>query len=103
MKIFYDATKVISGSFYVTSNQFKKEAWGIGLKIDQYCRNEDLNISSMVEKMREKYDKYWRNINNINLMLFIAMVLDSRLRWQCVEWLLKCHMGNNDLMNYEIR
>ena len=34
----------------------------------------------MTEKMRSKHDKYWGNVNNINPLLFIAVILDPRFK-----------------------
>jgi len=41
----------------------------------------------MAFEMKEKWDKYWANINNINLFLFIALVLDPRKKWGYMEWI----------------
>ncbi|XP_072054757.1 zinc finger BED domain-containing protein RICESLEEPER 3-like [Arachis hypogaea] len=40
----------------------------------------------MAEKMKSKYDKYWENINNTNMMIFIAVVLDPRYKLQLIKW-----------------
>ena len=41
----------------------------------------------MVEGMKMKYEKYWRNIENINLLLFVAVVLDRRYKMKyIVHW-----------------
>ncbi|XP_025611659.2 zinc finger BED domain-containing protein RICESLEEPER 3-like [Arachis hypogaea] len=40
----------------------------------------------MAEKMKSKYDKYWGNIKNTNMMIFIAVVLDPRYKLQLIKW-----------------
>ncbi|KNA20220.1 hypothetical protein SOVF_054160 [Spinacia oleracea] len=40
----------------------------------------------MAYKMKKKYDKYWDNVDNINLMLYIAAVLDPRRKIFYVKW-----------------
>jgi len=40
----------------------------------------------MAEKMKAKHDKYWGSIKNINMMIFIAVVLDPRYKLKFVEW-----------------
>lgn len=77
---------VISSSFHL---QFMREVWGVGLKIDQYYNNEDPNISSIDEKMKRKYDNYWGNINNLNMMLFIAILFDPRHKLLSIEWVIE--------------
>jgi len=44
-------------------------------------------VRKMAFEMKEKWDKYWANINNINLFLFIALVLDPRKKWSYMEWI----------------
>jgi len=39
--------------------------------------------------MKLKRDKYWANVNNINVLLFIAVVLDRRYEIKYVEWLVR--------------
>ncbi|KAH9604357.1 hypothetical protein KSS87_007609 [Heliosperma pusillum] len=43
----------------------------------------------MACKMKEKYDKYWRNAENINILLYIAIILDPRYKWNFVGWTIK--------------
>uniref|UniRef100_A0A803LSM8 HAT C-terminal dimerisation domain-containing protein n=1 Tax=Chenopodium quinoa TaxID=63459 RepID=A0A803LSM8_CHEQI len=40
----------------------------------------------MAHGMKRKHDKYWENVNNINLMLYVAVVLDPRRNMQYVKW-----------------
>ena len=40
----------------------------------------------MAVEMKKKYDKYWGSIDNINLMLFVAVVLDPRYRLKYVKF-----------------
>lgn len=34
----------------------------------------------MALKMKEKFDKYWGNIDKVNMMLLIAILLDPRFK-----------------------
>ena len=43
----------------------------------------------MVVEMKNKYDKYWGSIENINLMLFVAVVLDPRYKLKYVQFWFK--------------
>ncbi|WOG89303.1 hypothetical protein DCAR_0208540 [Daucus carota subsp. sativus] len=40
----------------------------------------------MARRMKEKYDKYWDNIDNINFLLYVAVLLDPRKKMQYVEF-----------------
>ncbi|KAK4596823.1 hypothetical protein RGQ29_014736 [Quercus rubra] len=37
-------------------------------------------LKEMAQSMKEKYEKYWGDIKNMNLMMFIAVVLDPRYK-----------------------
>ena len=55
--------------------------------------------------MKNKYDKYWGSMDNINLMLFVAVVLDLRYRLKYVkfwfrEWYEK---DKGDAMSSKVR
>ena len=79
LMIFYDATLRISSSVYVTSTMYMFENFGIGLRIKQMSTSKDVNVSVrlMSDKMKKKYDKYWGNIDNLNMLLIFALVLHS--------------------------
>lgn len=76
--IFYEATLKISGCLYVTGNCYVSEIYGVRFLISDLCNNNDDNIRNIAQKMKLKYDKYWENVDNINILLFIALVLDPR-------------------------
>nr|DAD46354.1 TPA_asm: hypothetical protein HUJ06_004584 [Nelumbo nucifera] len=38
--------------------------------------------------MKKKFEKYWANVRNINIMLFIAMVLNTRCKLEYVDWVI---------------
>ena len=63
-KLFYEVTLRISGSLYTTSNLFFQE------------------LSTAYDHL----DKYWGHLNNINLMLFVAIVLDPRYKLDALEF-----------------
>nr|KAJ0216304.1 hypothetical protein LSAT_V11C300142670 [Lactuca sativa] len=77
---FYTSTLRISGSLYVTSNNYFREVFGIGAMIKKKMITSDDGFKKMAAKMMEKYDKYWTNSSNINVFLFIAPILDPRYK-----------------------
>ena len=45
--------------------------------------------------MKIKYDKYWGSIEKTNLMIFIAVVLDPRYKFNLLNfWFKKIYGGN---------
>ncbi|CAL1378358.1 unnamed protein product [Linum trigynum] len=43
----------------------------------------------MATKMKQKYDKYWGDVDKMNKLLYIAAVLDPRLKLQFIGFTLK--------------
>ncbi|XP_020992165.2 zinc finger BED domain-containing protein RICESLEEPER 2-like [Arachis duranensis] len=78
LKIFYEVTNKVSGSTFVTSSQHFNDFCKILSTLKHWMGSLDTVLSSMAEKMKSKYDKYWGNIKNTNMMIFIAVVLDPR-------------------------
>ena len=78
LKLFYDATKRFSGSMYVTSNAFFDDIFVIQTNFDQLIRSHDYIFSSMARNMKRRFERYWGNRNKINLLLYVAVVLDPR-------------------------
>ncbi|KAK6915218.1 hAT-like transposase, RNase-H fold, partial [Dillenia turbinata] len=89
LKIFYDTTVKLSSLYYVTGNEYMKEIYGIGLILDKICESEDSGTASMASTMKRKYDKYWGNIDKINIFLFIVVVLDPRFKLNYVNWVIE--------------
>uniref|UniRef100_A0A803MLR6 BED-type domain-containing protein n=1 Tax=Chenopodium quinoa TaxID=63459 RepID=A0A803MLR6_CHEQI len=58
LKIFFDAILRVSSSLYITSNVY----------------------------LQELHDKYWENVDNVNLLLYIAVILDPRRKMRYTKW-----------------
>ncbi|GKB51176.1 zinc finger, BED-type containing protein [Tanacetum coccineum] len=78
LRVFYNVTNLISGSKYVTSNLFFGELVTMHASISRMCTDEDEQKRAMAASMKDKYDKYWDNIDNINFLLYVAVLLDPR-------------------------
>ncbi|XP_019200246.1 PREDICTED: zinc finger BED domain-containing protein RICESLEEPER 2-like [Ipomoea nil] len=77
LKCFYDMTIRISGSLYVTSNTFFTEI------SDLYCLLKGMvevggPVGVMGKNMKAKFEKYWGDVEKMNLMIFFANILDPR-------------------------
>ena len=75
---FYEHTLRVSNTLYVISNiLFNKLAEMNSLLQDAQC-NDDVEFGVMAIRMKDKYDKYWGNMEKINMLIFVAVVLDPR-------------------------
>ncbi|KAJ0490690.1 putative HAT dimerization domain, ribonuclease H-like superfamily, hAT-like transposase, RNase-H [Helianthus annuus] len=73
---FYDITKRVSGTHYVTSNSCIDEIYQIRKILDEAISSSTLCQIAMA--MKAKFQKYFGNIQKINLLLHFALVLDPR-------------------------
>jgi hypothetical protein len=89
LKLFYDVTMLLSGSLYVTSNMYFQEICGIQAHLQAFSESGDYVLSAMAEKMKMKYNKYWGDLDRVNLMLFIAVVLDPRTKLDSLDYWFK--------------
>ena len=78
LKIFSDVTNKISASKYVTSNIFFSELVKMEATITRMTLSQDEQKKKMALSMKAKYDKYWDNIDNMNYLVYVAVVLDPR-------------------------
>ncbi|KAF7139508.1 hypothetical protein RHSIM_Rhsim07G0239000 [Rhododendron simsii] len=83
LKLFYDATKKLSASLFVTSNVFFDEMYNVEVQIEKLIANNDPLLSKMALDMKKKFDTYWGKGDRFNFLLYVAVVLDPRfkLRW----------------------
>ncbi|KAL1209432.1 putative AC transposase [Cardamine amara subsp. amara] len=95
LKFFYDATLKVSATKHVTGNSYLKEVFGVGLMIRKMSLNKtDPNQKAMATKMKAKFDKYWGDVDNMNLVIFFACVLDPRYKMKFVTWLIRENYGS---------
>ena len=84
LKILYDATLRVSGS-YVASNMYMLEVFDIWGKINKMCHSKDVLLRDATVKMKKKYEKYWGKPGLLN-MLLMSSVLDPRYKLRYVNW-----------------
>ncbi|WVZ49880.1 hypothetical protein U9M48_001203 [Paspalum notatum var. saurae] len=60
LKVFYEATNVISGTKYPTANLYLHEMLKVKLTLDQKTFEEESEMHSMPKYMKKKFDKYWK-------------------------------------------
>ncbi|GJU93914.1 putative ribonuclease H-like domain-containing protein [Tanacetum coccineum] len=84
LEVFNNVTHIISGSDYPTSNLFLCEVYKVKQVLDGKKDDESEFIRKMVEKMKEKFDKYWAEVH---LVMVIAAVLDPRVKMWSLEFI----------------
>nr|KAJ0201704.1 hypothetical protein LSAT_V11C600323140 [Lactuca sativa] len=100
LKIFCNVTKKVSGNKYVTSNLFVGELVTMHAAISSMCLNIDEKKKKMALSMKAKYDKYWDNLDNMNFLLHVALVLDSRNKMFFLNYCLGLmYGGDNEKVN----
>ncbi|XP_062104123.1 zinc finger BED domain-containing protein RICESLEEPER 1-like [Humulus lupulus] len=85
LKAFYELTLKLSGSLYVTLNLFFEEILQVQVELNQMKNSTNELMSKMAESMQLKFDKYWGNFENINLLQYIASILDPRFKMDVVR------------------
>ncbi|XP_060183248.1 zinc finger BED domain-containing protein RICESLEEPER 3-like [Lycium barbarum] len=75
---FYELTIKASGSHYITSNVHFEDICELDAYLKACVASEDLSLSKMAERMREKFRKYWGDPKKMNKMIFISSILDPR-------------------------
>ncbi|KAK9273474.1 hypothetical protein L1049_018284 [Liquidambar formosana] len=86
LETFYETSNRMSGSLYVTSNSYFEEICTIENTISDWSKSLDPYLSSMAIRMKLKFDKYWGDIDKVNLMVVIAVVLDPRCKLEYVNF-----------------
>ncbi|KAL4367731.1 hypothetical protein GQ457_05G022200 [Hibiscus cannabinus] len=87
LQIFYETTLKVSGGLHVTSNSYVPQIFGVRDLISSYCGHESESIRKMAHQMKVKHDKYWGHVDNLNILLFVALLLDPRHKWGFVKWI----------------
>ena len=99
LKLFYNATKKFSGSLYVTANTIFDEMFVIQENISHLSKSQNHLLKNMAIKMESKFDKYWgRGGDNMNHLLYVAMVLDPRKKLRFLKFCFLKFMGMKWLM-----
>jgi hypothetical protein len=77
LKMFFDATELLSGSNYVTANLFFPKICGIYLAIEKWKTSGIPKVEEMSALMKDKFRKYWTDVHGL---MEIATVLDPRYK-----------------------
>ncbi|KAL0340775.1 UNVERIFIED_CONTAM: putative AC transposase [Sesamum radiatum] len=86
LQYFYKLIVQISGSLYVTSNIFLDEISEVDYMLKEWLRSDDDILVDMARQIKVKFDKYWGDVEKMNMMLYVAVMLDPRLKFSYVEY-----------------
>ncbi|KAL0927047.1 hypothetical protein M5K25_001200 [Dendrobium thyrsiflorum] len=75
---FNEATNIISGTEYPTSNLFLSQICTIKKVLDDSSVSSDEFVRNMTKKMKEKFDKYW---GECNLLMAFGAIMDPRMKF----------------------
>ncbi|KAM3268108.1 hypothetical protein P3S67_031658 [Capsicum chacoense] len=89
LEIFYQTILKFSSTLQVTTNTFFHELFNLQCIIVNYSKSDDSILTDMAKKMKMKFDKYWGDFSDMNMLLFVAIVLDPRYKMKYVEFLFK--------------
>lgn len=90
--VFYEATKVISGSKYPTSNQYFQQMWQAKVALDKEASRENSPFPAMIMPMQNKLNKYWKVSW---LALSVPVILDPRFKITYLEFRYPRIFGNS--------
>ena len=75
--LFYEITKLFSGTNYVTANVYFPRICEIKMKMRQWATCSNPIIKKLSEEMTTKFDKYWTDIQDL---MGMATLLDPRYK-----------------------
>ena len=95
LKFFYEMTLRISGSLYVTANSFFSEISDLFCVLNDWMNSDDSAKRAMGFSMKTKFDKYWGDLEKMNMMIFFANILDPRDKLEFIEFSLTQFYGQS--------
>ncbi|XP_061348335.1 zinc finger BED domain-containing protein RICESLEEPER 2-like isoform X2 [Gastrolobium bilobum] len=82
---FCDITNLMSDTSYPTSKLYFLQVWKIQRVFIRMSNDEDVVVSSMANKMMDKFQKYWEEYSDV---LSLGAVLDPRIKFTTLYF---CH------------
>ncbi|KAL5538679.1 hypothetical protein UlMin_044646 [Ulmus minor] len=87
----------------VTANCFYLELCEILNLLKKLAITNDILLLDMVSKMKKKFDKYWGNLDNTNLLLYVAAVLDPRYKLGYIKYCLSCFYDASTVTSFILK
>jgi hypothetical protein len=76
-----------------TSNLFFDILCFVYSCLTEYSKSSDLLLSTMANRMKVKYYKYWEDVEKINSLLFVASLLDPCYKMIALEYWFRLSFG----------
>jgi hypothetical protein len=93
LKLFSDATELLLGSKYPTSNLYFNQIWEIKLLSEKESTNSDVLIRAMIHEINESFEKYW----DLSFMqICVPVILDPRFKLGYLKFHLTQCFGNEE-------
>ncbi|KAL0403443.1 UNVERIFIED_CONTAM: putative AC transposase [Sesamum radiatum] len=93
LQYFYKLIDQISGSLHVTSNTFLDEISEVDYILKEWLGSDDDIFVNMARQIKVKFDKYWGDVEKMNMILYVPIMLDPRLKFSYVDYVLKNMYG----------
>ncbi|KAL3632366.1 hypothetical protein CASFOL_025350 [Castilleja foliolosa] len=97
LKGFYDLTTRMSGSLYVTSNYLIFHILMCSRLLKELMESDYDDMKAMGVEMKKKFDKYFGDFKKLNLLLFVAALLDPQHKMRGVTSVLKGLFGEREV------
>jgi hypothetical protein len=86
LKPFYDATKIVSGSLYPTSNLYFHEMWEVKIALEKCVVEPNTDLFETVTYMKRKFNRYWKLMW---LQISFPVILDPQFKFEFIEFRLR--------------
>nr|GEY68284.1 zinc finger BED domain-containing protein RICESLEEPER 2 [Tanacetum cinerariifolium] len=104
LKTFYDITLRISGTKYVTSHTLVNELATIRalLRAQLDCDIHGVapinkHLYDIATAMKAKFEKYYGEVENLNLLVYFAFILDPRNKYDFLDVIVDDHYGREGI------
>ena len=84
LEVFNDATNLVSGSYYPTSNLYFHQMWKIKLTLEKEASEVGDDIMKLLKGMAQKFNKYWK-VSYVSLC--IPVIFDPRYKLKFIDFL----------------
>nr|XP_027094075.1 zinc finger BED domain-containing protein RICESLEEPER 2-like [Coffea arabica] len=81
----YGLTLHLSCSRHVTTNTIFARLFEVHHLLSEWQDSTEMGISSMARRLREKYTNYWGKYKEMNLVIYLALILDPRYKLEILE------------------
>ena len=86
MQKFYELTIKVLVSSYVTFKSFLDDIVLFMPLCVTGKKNSDVELNAMATRMKDKFDKYWENVEKMNIFLYVASVLNPRKKLEFMRF-----------------